>query len=102
MEMKLIYHQYLTLLIACDVLHLGDSSRVSNDSISLHLVTSSGDESSSAGKLNDVENTILGKFGMSADNFKAVQDPNQTQVLGSTAQKLFSWLTTSENLISII
>ncbi|XP_074368697.1 uncharacterized protein LOC141708805 [Apium graveolens] len=27
------------------------------------------------GKLKDVGNTILGKFGMSVDNFKAVQDP---------------------------
>ncbi|KAK1384715.1 C-type lectin receptor-like tyrosine-protein kinase [Heracleum sosnowskyi] len=42
MEMKLIYYQYLTLLIACAVLQLGDSSRVSKDSISLHLEASSG------------------------------------------------------------
>ncbi|XP_024960280.1 tetratricopeptide repeat protein 1 [Cynara cardunculus var. scolymus] len=28
------------------------------------------------GKLKDMGNTILGKFGMSVDNFKAVQDPN--------------------------
>ncbi|KAK1399876.1 Peptidyl-prolyl cis-trans isomerase fkbp62 [Heracleum sosnowskyi] len=27
------------------------------------------------GKLKDVGNTLLGKFGMSVDNFKAVQDP---------------------------
>lgn len=28
------------------------------------------------GKLKDMGNTILGKFGMSVDNFKAVRDPN--------------------------
>ncbi|CAH1426665.1 unnamed protein product [Lactuca virosa] len=28
------------------------------------------------GKLKDMGNTILGKFGMSVDNFKAVKDPN--------------------------
>lgn len=29
-----------------------------------------------AGKLKEMGNSILGKFGMSIDNFKAVQDPN--------------------------
>ncbi len=28
-----------------------------------------------AGKLKDLGNTILGKFGMSLDNFKAEKDP---------------------------
>jgi len=28
-----------------------------------------------AGKLKDLGNTVLGKFGMSLDNFKAVKDP---------------------------
>ncbi len=28
------------------------------------------------GKLKDLGNTILGKFGMSLDNFKATKDPN--------------------------
>jgi hypothetical protein len=28
------------------------------------------------GKLKDLGNTLLGKFGMSLDDFKAVQDPN--------------------------
>lgn len=27
------------------------------------------------GKLKDLGNSILGRFGMSLDNFKAVQDP---------------------------
>lgn len=30
---------------------------------------------SCAGKLKDLGNTILGKFGMSLDNFKAEKDP---------------------------
>jgi len=29
----------------------------------------------SAGKLKELGNSILGNFGMSLDNFKAVQDP---------------------------
>ncbi|ERN14887.1 hypothetical protein AMTR_s00032p00162310 [Amborella trichopoda] len=29
-----------------------------------------------AGKLKDLGNSILGRFGMSVDNFKAVKDPN--------------------------
>ena len=28
-----------------------------------------------AGKLKDLGNTVLGKFGMSLDNFNAVKDP---------------------------
>lgn len=28
------------------------------------------------GKFKDLGNTLLGKFGMSLDNFKAEQDPN--------------------------
>lgn len=28
------------------------------------------------GKLKDLGNTVLGKFGMSVDDFKAVKDPN--------------------------
>jgi hypothetical protein len=31
--------------------------------------------SASAGKLKDLGNSLLGKFGMSLDNFKAEQDP---------------------------
>lgn len=30
----------------------------------------------SAGKLKEMGNSILGRFGMSVDNFKAVKDPN--------------------------
>lgn len=30
----------------------------------------------SAGKLKDMGNSILGRFGMNVDNFKAVKDPN--------------------------
>lgn len=30
----------------------------------------------STGKLKDMGNSILGKFGMSLDNFKAEKDPN--------------------------
>ena len=33
-------------------------------------------ECSLAGKLKDLGNTVLGKFGMSLDNFKAEKDPN--------------------------
>lgn len=29
-----------------------------------------------AGKLKEMGNSILGRFGMSVDNFKAVKDPN--------------------------
>jgi hypothetical protein len=29
-----------------------------------------------AGKLKEMGNSLLGRFGMSIDNFKAVQDPN--------------------------
>jgi hypothetical protein len=31
-----------------------------------------------AGKLKDLGNTVLGKFGMSLDNFKMVQQPDGT------------------------
>jgi hypothetical protein len=29
-----------------------------------------------AAKLKDLGNSVLGRFGMSVDNFKAVKDPN--------------------------
>jgi hypothetical protein len=42
----------------------------------VHIEKSSGEcLCARAGKLKDLGNTVLGKFGMSLDNFKAEKDP---------------------------
>jgi hypothetical protein len=40
------------------------------------LFATNGPMLSLAAKLKDLGNSVLGRFGMSVDNFKAVKDPN--------------------------
>jgi hypothetical protein len=42
----------------------------------IQILSKFADTGGRAGKLKEMGNSLLGRFGMSIDNFKAVQDPN--------------------------
>jgi hypothetical protein len=42
----------------------------------IQILSKFADIGGRAGKLKEMGNSLLGRFGMSIDNFKAVQDPN--------------------------
>lgn len=57
-----------------DVLHL-QSWRCADTDSSLDLLAHAPAPQRSVGKLKDLGNNILGRFGLSLDNFKAEKDP---------------------------
>jgi hypothetical protein len=42
----------------------------------IQILSKFADMGGRTGKLKEMGNSLLGRFGMSIDNFKAVQDPN--------------------------